>query len=406
MTISRRRFLKTSLGAGTVLSFSARAPEFLVRAAERSSPERILVVVQMSGGNDGLNTVVPFADDAYRKSRPSLAIAENQVLKIDDRFGFHPSLRGFADLLEASRLAVIQGVGYPNPNRSHFESMDIWHTCLRKTEVRQDGWIGRYLESQDRSSKVDVRAMHLGKEEQPFALASRDVRVPTVRSLSEFRLQDGDNRSFRKTVQSLAETNRQGADALLEFVQSSTTSALIASERITASGSNYEPTRAYPESDLAEKLQTVAQLIDAGLGTSVYYVAIDGFDTHARQAAAHTGLLNRVGGAVSTFIDDLAAHGHSDRVLLMCFSEFGRRVAENASAGTDHGTAAPLFLAGDKVQAGLIGKHPSLTSLESGDLKYRVDFRQVYATVLQRWLQTDSQSIIQGEYAPIDALEV
>ena len=405
MTSTRRQFLSTSAAASSVLTFGGVAPAVLQNAASRrKDSDRILVVVEMAGGNDGLNTIVPYTDDDYRKARPKLAIPANDVLKIDNGLGFHPVMTGFADLLQDGQLSIVQGVGYDNPNRSHFESMDIWHTCQRKNESRIDGWLGRYLQQMDAATAADPEALHLGKDKQPFALMSRDVRVPSIRSLEQFRLNGADNKSFKTAVQDLAEARRKSDDGLLGFVQSSTSSALTASERIESAGMKYKPSGSYPSTGFAKKLQTVAKLIDSGLGTSVYYVRIDGFDTHAQQAGAHQSLLRQVSDGVSTFLKDIAAHGHGERVLCLCFSEFGRRVKENASAGTDHGTAGPVFIAGAKAKAGLVGRHPSLRRLKDGDLQHHTDFRQVYAAVLNNWLNCDSREILRGDYKPVDAI--
>ncbi len=402
---TRRKFLAAAATTSSVLTFGGIAPAILREAAiANKSDGRILVVVEMAGGNDGLNTVVPHSDDQYREARPKLGIAKSQVLKIDDQLGFHPSMSGFADLLEAGHLAVVQGVGYPEPNRSHFESMDIWHSCLRKDQNRTDGWLGRYLQQTGAAESQDPAGLHLGEDKQPFALMSRDVRVPTIRSLDEFRLAGNDSPQFRQAVKELADARRGDSNDLLNFVQASTSSAITASERIEAAGMKYKPSQEYPQNALAQKLQTVAKLISAGLKTSVYYVQIGGFDTHSQQPNAHSVLLRYVSDSVSTFVNDLHAHGHADRVLCLCFSEFGRRVKENASAGTDHGTAGPVFLAGTQVKPGLIGNHPSLSDLKDGDLQYHTDFRQVYATVLERWLKADSELVLKGRFEPVDAL--
>ena len=402
---TRRRFLAASATTSSVLTFGGIAPAFLREAAvANESDGRILVVVEMAGGNDGLNTVVPHSDDEYREARPKLGIPKSQVLKIDHRLGFHPSMSGFSDLLEAGHLAVVQGVGYPDPNRSHFESMDIWHSCQRKTENRTDGWLGRYLQHSGTAEVQDPAGLHLGDDKQPFALMSRDVRVPSIRSLDEFRLAGNDSPKFRQAVKELADARRGDSNDLLNFVQTSTSSAITASERIESAAMKYKPSKEYPQNGLAQRLQTVAKLISSGLKTSVYYVQIGGFDTHAQQPNAHSVLLRYVSDSVSTFVNDLKAHGHADRVLCMCFSEFGRRVRENASEGTDHGTAGPVFLAGTQVKPGLIGKHPSLSDLKDGDLQYHTDFRQVYATVLEQWLKSDSERVLKGRFQPVDAL--
>ena len=400
MQSTRREFLQT----GAVISLGAVAPGYLLEAAAqdaKSRKETILVVVQMSGGNDGLNTIVPYADEVYRRSRPTLAIGADQVLKIDESVGFHPSLRGFADLLEAGKLAIVQGVGYANPNRSHFESMDIWHTCTRKKHRRTDGWLGRYLDGTVKGDGGDLPALHLGAEKQPLALAARDVRVPSVSSLERFRLQTGGNRKLERAIKELAAAERAGENELLEFIKSSTTSALASSRRVEKASKGYKTPVEYPKTDLAGKLRVVAQLIDAGLSTRIYYTAIDGFDTHSTQAAAHASLLNRLGGAINAFIEDVSHHGHGDRVVVMSFSEFGRRVKENASKGTDHGAAAPMILAGNRVKPGLIGRHPSLADLEQGDVTFHTDFRRVYASVLKDWLGFKTEPVLRAKYEPL-----
>ncbi len=402
-TSTRRDFLCKAAAGSAVVTFGSTAPSLLCQAAESASEEgKILVVVEMAGGNDGLNSVVPHADPAYQKARPKLAVPGRDTSSLQDGLGLHRSLRGFADLLEQGRFAVVQGVGYENPNRSHFESMDIWHTCQRKDQVRSDGWIGRYLEAAGSENSSDPRAVHLGSEKQPLALMSRDVRVPSVQSLAQFRLEGIDRPQFKRAVKDVSGSPRVGQSDLLGFVQSSTSSAIAASQRMESAGVNYKSSLPYPKTGLGKKLEVVAKLIASGMKTKVYYVRIDGFDTHSSQVAAHQALLREVGDSVSTLLGDLVAHGDGDRVLVMCFSEFGRRVAENASEGTDHGTAGPIFLAGTKIISGVIGKHPSLTDLDQGDLKYHTDFRQVYASVLEDWLQCSSQTALQGEYKKID----
>ena len=403
---TRRHFLKTSFATSAVVSIGAAAPQFLLRAGAADSTgnsDTILVIVQLSGGNDGLNTVAPFAEDAYRKARPTLAVQAADALKIDSSYGFHPAAQGLSNLLENHQLAVIQGVGYANPNRSHFESMDIWHTCRRKTAVRNDGWLGRFLDHTQTSSPQNLPALHLGHEKQPLALLSENVRVPSITSLDRFRLKDA-SQELRQTVSQIGNSGASGND-LLGFVQSSTGSALSASEQIEAASGKYRTGITWPDSGLSQKLKTVAQLIDAGLKTRIYYVTLDGFDTHSRQAPAHAALLREFSTALDAFVKDLNEHGHGDRVLTMAFSEFGRRLQENASEGTDHGAAAPVFVAGNRVKSGLIGNHPSLTELHDGDVKFHTDFRQVYATVLDQWLGVESRPILGEKFSPVPALQ-
>ncbi len=403
---SRRSFLKNSTGSA-VLTFGGFAPVALQQAAVRAAgsganSERVLVVIELAGGNDGLNTVVPFADETYRKLRPKLAVAKSDTLAINGELGFHSALRGFADLLEAGKLAIVQGVGYPDPNRSHFESMDIWHTCQRKNDIRTDGWLGRFLEEQTDADGGDPAALHLGHDKQPFSVMSRKVRVPSIRSLEQFRLQGADDADFRKAVQELADARRGEGNDLLNFVQSSTSSAITASERLSSTGKSYASTVTYPGNGLGEQLQTVARLMSSGLKTSIYYLQLNGFDTHSQQPGAHEGLLRQLGDSVKAFLDDVDQMKKSDAVTVMAFSEFGRRVEENASEGTDHGTAGPMFLAGNAVKSGLVGELPSLQKLRDGDLQHHTDFRQVYAAVIENWFQCESGKILKGDFKPVD----
>ena len=401
---TRREFLQHGLRSSAVISVGAMAPRFWLDAATANTDqtdETILVVVQLSGGNDGLNTVVPFADPEYRRRRPNLAFGPTTVLKLNDELGLHPALRGLADLFEQNHLSIVQGVGYPNPNRSHFESMDIWHTCQRKTESRGSGWIGRFLDATTSTDTGGVPALHLGDDEQPRALRADDIRVPSVKSLTDFRLAIHEQTDLRGAVDELTAVDRGDRQGLLGFLQTTSATALKTSHHVAKTIRDYKSAHDYPYSSLAEKLKTVAQLIDAGWSTRVYYVALDGFDTHARQADAHTSLLRKWGDAVSAFYQDITAHGHGERVTVMTFSEFGRRVEENASYGTDHGAAAPMFIVGPKNMPGIIGAHPSLTDLDGGDLKHHTDFRQVYAAVIERWLGWQSDGVLLGKYEPL-----
>ena len=400
MPTTRRRFLNQAAAQTAALGFAAGAPLPLLASALLAKTERILIVIELQGGNDGLNTVVPASDPVYQRLRPQLAIRPADVLPIADGMGLHPALSGFAKLLEAGQLAVVQGVGYPEPNRSHFESMDIWHTGRPRGESRADGWLGRSLE-QSTSPNTDPQALHLGADKLPLALMSRRVRVPSVNSLDEFRLRGIEDRGFRETVQSLADTPRTEGD-LLSFVQSSTSAALSASERLAAAAKAGNSKVVWPQSPLAARLQMVSQLIRSGLDTSLYYTSLGGFDTHAQQPDAHRSLLRQVGDAVQALLAELEESGDSSRVSVLAFSEFGRRVAENASAGTDHGTAGPVFLAGAALRPGLHGPTPDLSSLHDGDLQFTVDFRSVYAAVLKHWIGTDPAAILPGNYSPID----
>ena len=415
MSPTRRDFLRSTVGSSALLSLTPTVPLFLydtsVRAAQtdpRTRGENVLVIVQLSGGNDGLNTVVPYSDDAYHRNRSLLKIGRDAVLKIDDGLGLHPSMRGMADLLERGELAIVQGVGYPNPNRSHFESMDIWHTAQispADSAGRRTGWVGRYLDHAIESDGRDIPALHLGGPRQPLALAGRNVRAASVHSLEAFRLDDGGDLRLRRTVKEAADQPRDDAPDLLRFLQRSTVAALECSDRVQEALKNYSTPVAYPGTALAQQLRTVAQLIDTGMSTRVYYLSLDGFDTHSQQAAAHAGLLTQFSQAVAAFFQDLHHHGQAQRIVLMTFSEFGRRVKENASAGTDHGVAGPIFLVGPAVAPGPIGPHPSLTDLIDGDLQHHTDFRRVYATLIEKWLGFDSRPVLGDSYDPLPLLK-
>ncbi len=409
MPFTRREFLATGATSAAVVSASTTVPGLLLRAAAatpKDQRDNILVVIQLSGGNDGINTVVPYGDDVYHRSRFATKIGEDQLHRIDDYVGFHPALEGFDKLIKEDRLSVIQGVGYDQPNRSHFESMDIWHTASREGGARQTGWLGRFFDGLPVLSdgpSGDVPGVHLGSENQPLALAGLRVHVPSIRSLDGFQLRGPDGQ-LRETIRRVVDAPRGDADDLIHFIQDTSQAALQASRRVREAIGDYQTDVEYPGTELAEKLRGVAQLIDAGLATRIYYVTIGGFDTHSEQSEAHAALLGELGNAVEAFLSDLARHGHQQRVLVMSFSEFGRRVKENASRGTDHGAAAPMFLAGGSVRGGLHGEHPSLTDLEDGDLRYHTDFRSVYATVAEDWLGVSGKALLGKDYPRLKLL--
>ncbi len=402
MRIDRRTLLKGMAGAGSALAIGGTLPGFLARAAAsagRHAGDRILVVVQLSGGNDGLNTVVPHKHEAYRAARPTLRIDSADVLAIDDELGLHPACRSLADALEAGRLGIVQGVGYDQPNRSHFESMDIWHSCRRKEDRGQEGWLGRAFDLNGGAEARDPLGIFLGESKLPASLVARATPVPSIDSPERFRLQGQDAEALSTALSGMsgpAETSGlpSEAAALAEFLERSTGAALEASRRIEAALAAGKAVDGYPASRLAEKLSTVGRLIEAGLSTRVYYVELDGFDTHSQQAEAHRGLLEQWSGALGAFLQDLAGIGRLDDTIVVSFSEFGRRVAENASEGTDHGAAAPLFLAGGRVAPGVHGAMPSLTDLDDGDQKFHTDFRRVYATLLEEWLGWDASAAL------------
>ncbi len=400
----RRHFLRQSAG---LVALGASAPAFLSRAiaADKSDPDqRILVIVQLAGGNDGVNTVVPYADDAYHAARPSLAFKKDAVLKVNDHIGLHPGLAGMKALYDEGSLSILQGVGYPHPNRSHFRSMDIWNTGQPESEITGDGWLGRALDSSAARFGGKVPALALGVENLPLALVASRTNVPSIRSLEDYQLRFGGGDQEMKT--SLARKLTEGkADANdLSFIRQTLGTAIDSAARLKEVAASYVPAAPYPQTALAGNLKTVAQLIAGELGTRIFFVSLGGFDTHSRQAGSHAALLAELSGAVSAFFADLRAHKLADRVLLATYSEFGRRLKENGSLGTDHGAASQMFIVSGAHKGGVCGAHPSLTDLDDGDLKHATDFRSVYATLLDRWLGIPSEPVLGGKFAPVGFL--
>jgi uncharacterized protein (DUF1501 family) len=404
MTANRRDFLKTSLAGAGLVSCSLGAPVFLRRtaaaapAADRpGARDTILVVIELTGGNDGLNTVIPFKDAEYAKLRPTLRQPEARIKKINDQLGLHPSMTGLADLLQDNALCVVQGVGYPNPNQSHFRSMDIWQSASL-ADTATEGWLGKALKGLSGAASFHLKS---DNEPSPLALDGAPARVPSIKTLEEFQLQvaaasGADKKEQRDLIESAARSS--GGPGLLDFVQRTASNTYASSRRLQEIGKNYKPRASYPNTALAGRLKLAAQLIDAGLGARLFYVAHGNFDTHATQAPTHANLLTQLSEAVTAFFKDLAARGHRDRVLIVTFSEFGRRAKENGSKGTDHGSAAPMLLVGGKVKPGPVGEHPSLSKLEFGNLKHHTDFRQVYAAILDKWLGVSSKDVLGAEF--------
>jgi uncharacterized protein (DUF1501 family) len=401
---TRRVFLRTSLQTSTLVALAPAVPGFLARTARAAEPQRdgrVLVVVQLDGGNDGINTVVPFADEGYAKNRKILRLPADRLLKIDKEVGLHPAMGDAARLLESGRLAVVQGVGYPNPSRSHFKSMAIWHSAevtLPKDDADDAeskaayGWIGQALDSGPRPADGSPGATFIGTGAMPAALRSR-------RSVATALTRPEDSVLNLKTRPAIAPPG-PGKD-LAAFVERSTLDAYATSERMAEVLRARDTGARYPATGLAGQLRVIARLLKGGVGTRVFYTSqpFNSYDTHAVQLPHHGDLLGELSGALKAFLDDLQASGLAERVAVLCFSEFGRRVAENASHGTDHGTAGPVFLAGPGVRAGLVGEAPKLLDLQEGDLKMAVDFRRVYATVLEHWLGMPAKAALGGEFA-------
>ncbi len=414
---TRRDFLRLGLGSSTLLACGATVPGFLARsacalAAGPAGPRRgrALVVLELTGGNDGLNTVVPYRDDEYRKHRPRIHVPAGSVHKVDDHVGLHPALGGLAKLLERQELAVVQSVGYPNPSRSHFRSMAVWQTGRTDATGDTPGWLSRTLGRRPTPPGGDAPALHVSPSQLPQALADRDVRVPSLTSLEQVRrrlgIPDGPAAREQRAALDYVSSHAGGeTGGHLDFIRRTSLITFAGSarlEEVLRRGGNAGS--AYPEFGLAARLRLIARLIQTGLTTPVYYTQLEGFDTHFNQVGSHPALLQELGESLRAFFEDLGRAGEAGRVLVLVYSEFGRRLTENASGGTDHGTAAPVFLLGPAVRAGLHGPYPNLQDLQDGDPKFAIDFRRVYATVLDRWLACPADTVLGGKFAPLPLL--
>lgn len=395
---TRREFLKKSAlaTAGTML-----LPGFMksLEANPLLIPEgqKTLVVIQLSGGNDGLNTIVPYNNDLYYKLRPQLALSKASVLRASDELGFHPALAKLNELYDKGYLTVINNVGYPNPDRSHFRSMDIWHTASDSDEYLNTGWIGRYLDSSCKNCNIAHQAVEI---DDMLSLALKGVNIKGMAVKNPRKLyQVLHNNYFQKISKNPADATEPSLNYLYKTLAEATSSA----DYIYDKSNVYKSETVYPDHAFAGQLKTVAELINSGLSTKVYYVSLSGFDTHVRQQPEHERLLKIYAESVSAFVNDLEKNNRFQDVLVMTFSEFGRRVSQNASGGTDHGTANNLFVIGKNLkQKGFVSGTPDLSRLDQGDLIHEVDFRSVYATVLNKWLDTNSSSVLSGQFKTLD----
>ncbi len=399
--LARRSLLRlsTALSIPILLGRTGRlfAEERPAIVGGPAGPRRTLVIVQLSGGNDGLSTIVPYADDAYHKARRTTRIAK--PLPLDDHVGLHPDLDKLRPLYDDGKLAIIQGTGYPKPNRSHFKSLEIWHTADLRGRHRATGWLGRAMDLHLGPTAQTNAVINLGKT-APYAITAKHQRPVSFERLDRYRWDGSEER--QPAFEGLNERGGEGKQA--EWLHDVASAARASSARLRALALRHEPTSPYPKTRGSASLRTVAGLICGGLGTQVYYVTASGFDTHNGQKGRHDRLMRGLGDTLAAFQADLAGHGKADNVLTMVFSEFGRRVKENASGGTDHGVAGPMFLLGGAVRGGLHGRHPSLTDLDKGDLKMTTDFRSVYATVLDRWMGIPASKVLGAEFPALDVL--
>jgi uncharacterized protein (DUF1501 family) len=425
--LTRRHFLRTSiLGAAlswTVPVFVERTFSLLNAEAAESTTQiatgkdhPILVVLQLAGGNDGLNALVPFADDLYYRARPTINIPRDKVLGLDGYVGFNPRMAPLKNLFDQGKLALIQGVGYPNPNRSHFRSTEIWQTASEADKFLKTGWIGRYFDNCCSGEDATV-GVTIGSQLPQTFTAERSTGIAMTQSgrLGFGKEADASEQQVFNELNGITPDHDLNSGASIgsingpneptlstvEYLQRTALDAQVGTDKIESVLKRTKAEAVYPKTPLGNELSLIARLISGGLPTRVYYASQGGYDTHNAQENSHNNLLGQLADALTAFSNDLTSKGIWDRVLVMTFSEFGRRVSENASKGTDHGTAAPMFICGGTVKPGLYGKHPSLSQLDQGDLIHTVDFRSVYATVLNRWMKASASKILGRDFRPL-----
>ncbi len=403
---TRREFLRWGSRGIGLLAFSQFAPSFIVEStlAATPSPEKdrsILVLVQLAGGNDGLNTVIPYEDPEYYRLRPTIGIKKEEAIRLDDKLGLHPSLAALHTLMQEGSAGIIQNVGYPNPNHSHFRSTEIWETGSESNQFLPTGWIGRFLDNDcggapgTAGSGGDPVAVHVTNE------LPQSFQAGKPHATFGLRTGGGRNRENLAFLEKLVKHDDHEANANASFLRSTMMDALVTEQRVQKVLGGYRAESTYPGNNFAQSLRNVAALISAGMTTRVYFVSLGGFDTHSNQTNSHANLLRTLSEGLAAFQKDLVAKKLDSQVLTMTFSEFGRRPNENESRGTDHGTAAPLFVMGTGIKGSLHGTAPSLNLKKNQDLAFSTDFRQVYATVLDKWFSCPTDQVLGKSYAPL-----
>ena len=389
MILKRRQFLQT----GSLAAASLMLPRFL-KAFEKpisfGSGNKVLVVLQLSGGNDGLNTVIPVRNDIYYRSRPGLGITKEKSLSLTDEVGLHPALTAMKSAYDDGFLGILNGVGYPNPDRSHFRSMDIWQTGSGASEYTSTGWLGRYLDAQCSGCDQPTQALEI---DDTLSLALKGTKMKGISLTDPGRLFNTSHEKYFKDI--LADHSMTGKEQLVDYLYKTMAETLSSAEYIFQQSKLHPAAGSYPKTTLGKRFQTIASLIFSDINTKVYYVSLGSFDTHVNQQAQQERLFMEMNDAINAFVSDLKSNHRFEDVLLMSFSEFGRRVSQNASGGTDHGTANNMFLvSGGLKQKGLLNDMPDLNDLSDGDLKQQVDFKEVYATILKKWLKADDLTIM------------
>ena len=393
MLIKRKEFIQV----GSLATASLMLPKFL-KAFEGGNlvppGNKVVVILQLSGGNDGLNTVIPYRNDLYYKARPKLGIERAKALSLTDEVGLNPALTGFKDLFDSGNLAILNNVGYPNPDRSHFRSMDIWHSASQSNQYWNTGWLGRYLDAQCKGCDHPTQAIEI---DDVLSLSLKGEHIKGIAVKDPRRLYGTANEKFFRDVMK----NHTGDDGEkpVDYLYKTMAETMSSADYIFRQSRLHPSNASYPKSDLANSLKTIASLIYSEINTKVYYVSLGSFDTHINQEGQQGRLFNEMNEAVSAFVKDLKDNNRFQDVLLFTFSEFGRRVSQNASGGTDHGTANNMFfISGGLKQQGVLNAMPDLADLDEGDLKFGVDFKNAYATVLNKWLGADDRLILSGKY--------
>ena len=370
----------------------------------------VLVVLQLSGGNDVLNTVIPYSNPLYADNRPTVRIPENQVLPINDDLGFNPNMAPFKRLYDEGKVAIIQGIGYPNPNRSHFRSMDIWHTC-EPDKIANEGWLGLTIRDLDPNQENVLTGGNFGRG-LPRALVAPGIPVASVGNLETYgvltSIETEEKRSDALDIFSRMYSPAVGREMVMDYLSQTGMDALQGADVLATAPAQYTSSVEYGGSSIAQYMRNIAQVHSAGLGSRILYTTApyNSFDTHASELSAHPKLWSDVSQTVSDFYDDLKEQGTSENVILLVFTEFGRRVHDNGS-GTDHGSGGAAFVIGDAVKGGLYGEYPSLEAnkLLDGDLHFNNDFRGLYATIVEDWLELDSKSIVNGSFEKLDFIK-
>jgi uncharacterized protein (DUF1501 family) len=407
--LTRRQFLGTSAGL-SALTLGGAVPGLFARAAADAAKadrnDHILIVIELAGGNDGLNTVIPFEDDRYHKARPTLHVAKEQVQRLTDSVGLHPSMESAAQLFKQGTLAIVQGVGYPQPDRSHVRSREIWHTASTAPRAPSAGWLSRVLDAGYTEGDDDAFTGVALTDGLPPALVAEKRTVPAVRQIENLNTGVADTPDAdppRARLLRRLSTGPTVKGEPIPFLRRQAETAYRTAAKLRDAAANYQSDVEYP-GDLGAQLRRAAQVIAANLRVRLLWVSQEGYDTHSKQGPAQQALLGELAGALAAFQKDMEKQKAAERVLVLTCSEFGRRVEENANQGTDHGAASCLFLCGAKVKGGLAGTCPSLEKLDEGDLIYTVDFRCVYAAVLEKWLGCDAGALLGAKFETLNLL--